>query len=98
MRKAATALAVSPGLIIAGCDNAGGEVPQAVTQQTSQPPPPVTATTTQATATDATPETIEPTQEPESAPTEEEKPRTKVPKALVGIWDGDRAQISSPAP
>lgn len=91
MRKTATALAVSLALLIAGCDNAGAETPQAETQQTSQAPPPATATTS-----DATPEmkTTEPAREPEPAPTEEKKPRTKVPKALVGTWDGDRAQIS----
>jgi hypothetical protein len=40
-------LIVSLALLIAGCSNAGSEMPQAETQQTSQAPPPATATTTQ---------------------------------------------------
>jgi hypothetical protein len=87
MRKSVTAIAASLTLLVAGCDDSGAE-----TQPTSQAAPPVTATTpTPTPTTEAAPET---TVVPEAEPTPTEGPRTKVPKALVGTWDGDRAQIS----
>jgi hypothetical protein len=78
MQKHVVALCLSLTTVFAGCGNLSTANPSQTPQVSGEAPP-------------FTPETR--TTEP-GPPTAKTKPRTDVPDALVGTWDGDRAQLS----
>ena len=105
MRTFQTGLTLSLALLLAGCaGDAVTEQPRTDTKQTTPAPSSATTTTPAAPETRAsvvpkteTPVASETTTEPAPDPeptAREDSPRSRVPKALVGTWDGDRAQIS----